>query len=56
MKRFYWILASFSVLSLAILGGIALRNGDEAIPSENTHPLVQGVRIIPAPVTESTNS
>ncbi|MBI1928139.1 c-type cytochrome, partial [Candidatus Poribacteria bacterium] len=41
---------------LAILGGIALRNGDEAIPSENTHPLVQGVRIIPAPVTESTNS
>ena len=59
MQRFSWIFALFIVLSASILNIIAQSSSYESTTAqndENIHPLAQDVKIIPAPITESTNS
>lgn len=56
MKRFYWIFALLTVLSVTIFSVNSQRNSEETIPArahQNTHPLARDVRVIPPSATES---
>lgn len=59
MQRFSRIFALYIALSSSILNVIAQSGSYETTNSwkdENIHPLAQDVQILPAPITESTNS